>query len=77
MAESSPSSTLASVRWQAWLVSVVVLGTVLLQELDGADAAEVVRRVAHPGGSSEAGVTHLRATLPSLYEQMLQKMHKW
>ena len=30
MAESSPSSTLASVRWQAWLVSVVVLGTVLL-----------------------------------------------
>ena len=59
------------------MVRETVLGTVLLQELDGADAAEVVRRVAHPGGSSEAGVTHLRATLPSLYEQMLQKMHKW
>jgi pyrroline-5-carboxylate reductase len=39
------------------------------------DAAEVVERVAHPGGPSEAGVAQLRATLPALLEQMLRGRH--
>jgi len=59
------------------MVRETMLGTVLLQESDTADAAEIVRRVAHPGGPSEAGVAHLRAALPPLYELMLQKMRKW
>lgn len=59
------------------MVRETALGTILLQESEGADAAEVVHRVAHPGGASEAGVTHLQATLPALYGAMLRKMHKW
>jgi pyrroline-5-carboxylate reductase len=59
------------------MVRETVLGTVLLRELDGADATEVVRRVAHPGGPSEAGAAYLRSVLPALYEMMLQKMRKW
>ena len=59
------------------MVRETMLGTLLLQESDGADASEVVNRVAHPGGPSEAGVAHLRSTLPALYEAMLQKMQKW
>jgi pyrroline-5-carboxylate reductase len=41
----------------------------------GAPKAQAV--TAHPGGRSEAGGVHLRATLPPLYEAMLQKMRKW
>jgi pyrroline-5-carboxylate reductase len=59
------------------MVRETMLGTILLQELDQVDAAEVVQRVAHPGGPSEAGVAHLRTTLPALYEAMFQKMRKW
>ncbi len=59
------------------MVRETVLGTALLQESDNADAAEIVRRVAHPGGPSEAGVAQLRASLPPVYELMLQQMHKW
>jgi pyrroline-5-carboxylate reductase len=59
------------------MVRETALGTLLLQERDSADASEVVDRVAHPGGSSEAGVAHLRETLPALYEMMLQKMRTW
>jgi pyrroline-5-carboxylate reductase len=59
------------------MVRETVLGTLLLQELDSADALEVVERVAHPGGPSEAGVAHLRVTLPELYKAMLQEMRKW
>jgi pyrroline-5-carboxylate reductase len=59
------------------MVRETMLGTLLLQESDGADASEVVNRVAHPGGPSEAGVAHLRSALPALYEAMLQKMQKW
>jgi pyrroline-5-carboxylate reductase len=56
------------------MVRETMLGTLLLQESDAADASEIVARVAHPGGRSEAGVVHLRATLPAVYEAMLQKM---
>lgn len=59
------------------MVRETALGTIQLQELDQIDATEVVHRVAHPGGPSEAGVAHLRATLPALYEAMLQRMRKW
>ena len=59
------------------MVRETVRGTVDLQDLDGADAAEIVRRVAHPGGPSEAGVAHLRSALPAMYEAMLKHMHKW
>ena len=59
------------------MVRETVLGTALLQEADNADAAEIVRRVAHPGGPSAAGVAQLRASLPAVYEQMLQQMGKW
>ncbi len=59
------------------MVLETVLGTMLLQDEDGIDAAEVVRRVAHPGGSSERGVTILESILPDLYERMLVAMKKW
>jgi pyrroline-5-carboxylate reductase len=59
------------------MVRETMLGTLLLQESDEADASEIVARVAHPGGRSEAGVVHLRATLPPVYETMLQKMRAW
>lgn len=52
-------------------------GTVALQEQDRIDAAEVVCRVAHPGGPSEAGSNFLREKLPGLFEEMLKRMKKW
>lgn len=59
------------------MVRETVRGTIDLQDLDDADAAEIVQRVAHPGGPSEAGVAYLRAELPAMYEAMLQNMRKW
>jgi len=59
------------------MVRETMMGTLLLQQLDCADADEVVECVAHPGGPSEAGVKHLRTELPALYQAMLQKMRKW
>jgi pyrroline-5-carboxylate reductase len=59
------------------MVRETMLATLLLQESDEADASEIVARVAHPGGRSEAGVVHLRAALPPLYEAMLRKMRAW
>ncbi len=59
------------------MVRETVLGTMILQEGEGADAAEVVHRVAHPGGSTEGGVKHLAAVLPGMYEDMLKAMKKW
>jgi pyrroline-5-carboxylate reductase len=59
------------------MVRETALGTLLLQESDHASASEVVNRVAHPDGPSEAGVAQLRESLPFLYESMLQKMRKW
>jgi pyrroline-5-carboxylate reductase len=59
------------------MVHETMAGTLALQEEDGIDAAEVVRRVAHPGGSTEGGLVVLREALPALYERMLQGMRKW
>ncbi len=59
------------------MVRETVLGTMLLQEKDGIDTAGVVYRVAHPGGSSEAGINYLKPNLPGVYENMLKAMKKW
>jgi competence protein ComER len=59
------------------MVRETVLGTMLLQEEDGIDTAEVVHRVAHPGGTSEAGINYLKPNLPGVYENMLKAMKKW
>jgi pyrroline-5-carboxylate reductase len=59
------------------MVHETVSGTIALVEADGVNAAEVVHRVAHPGGPSEAGTLHLREHLPALLEGMLVRMRKW
>jgi pyrroline-5-carboxylate reductase len=59
------------------MVQETVIGTMLLQEHDGIDASEIVHQVAHPGGSSEAGVGYLKSNLPEVYEKMLKAMKKW
>jgi pyrroline-5-carboxylate reductase len=59
------------------MVRETALSTLLLHDLDGIDAAEIVHRVAHPGGSTIKGVRHLQAHLPKLYEEMLKAMGKW
>jgi pyrroline-5-carboxylate reductase/ribosomal protein S18 acetylase RimI-like enzyme len=59
------------------LVRDTFVGTVALQEHDGINADELVYRVAHPGGSSEAGVKFLKAFLPEAFEKMLISMNKW
>ena len=59
------------------MVHETIAGTLALQAEEGIDAAEVVRRVAHPGGSTEGGLGVLREALPALYERMLRGMRKW
>ena len=59
------------------LVRETMAGTLLLHELDNIDAKELVHRVAHPGGSSEAGVAFLKEFLPGAFEKMLIAMRKW
>ena len=59
------------------LVRDTFVGTVALQEHDGINADELVYRVAHPGGASEAGVKFLKAFLPEAFEKMLISMNKW
>jgi pyrroline-5-carboxylate reductase len=59
------------------MVHETVLGTLLLQKHDRIDAAEVVYRVAHPGGSTEPGVKYLRSHFSGFYEAMLKDMKKW
>jgi pyrroline-5-carboxylate reductase len=59
------------------MVRETALSTLLLQDLDRIDTAEVVERVAHPGGSTIKGVRHLRTHLPKLCEEMLKAMGKW
>ncbi len=59
------------------IVRETFLGTIMLQDQDRIDAAELVRRVAHPGGPSEAGVSYLNFILPQCLEEMLKKMKKW
>jgi pyrroline-5-carboxylate reductase len=59
------------------LVRDTISGTVALQELDRIGADEVVRRVAHPGGSTEKGLAVLERLFPAMAEEMLRAMQKW
>ncbi len=59
------------------LVRDTMAGTVALMEQDRIGADEVVRRVAHPGGSSEKGLAVIDRRFPELVEEMLQAMGKW
>lgn len=56
------------------MVFRTILGTIALQEDDGIDAAEVVRRVAHPGGSTERGLAVLDANLDGLAGHVLRAL---
>jgi len=59
------------------MVRQTVAGTLALQEQDGIDAAEVVRRVAHPGASTERGLGVLEPQFAATSQEMLQAMGKW
>jgi pyrroline-5-carboxylate reductase len=59
------------------LVWQTVIGTIALQREEGIDAAEVIRRVAHPGASTERGLTALDEHLPTVTAQVLQAMGRW
>jgi pyrroline-5-carboxylate reductase len=59
------------------MVRETALGTMRLQEYDQIDASEVVHRVTHPGGSSEAGVNYLKPVLAEFYEKLLKAMKRW
>lgn len=56
------------------MVFRTVIGTVALQEDDGIDAAEVVRRVAHPGGSTERGLAVLDGRGEALASDVLRAL---
>jgi pyrroline-5-carboxylate reductase len=58
------------------MVRQTLAGTLALQEQDGIDAAEVIRRVAHPGGSTIKGLVVLDRLFPALAEEMLRAMGK-
>jgi pyrroline-5-carboxylate reductase len=59
------------------LVRDAMAGTVALQELDQIDGDEVVRRVAHPGGSTEKGLAVIDRLFPTLVVEMLENMKRW
>jgi competence protein ComER len=52
-------------------------GTMALQEQEGVAAAEVIRRVAHPGGSTLKGLAVLEENFPETAQNMLRAMDKW
>lgn len=56
------------------MVRRTVAGTIALQEEDGVDAAEVIRRVAHPGGSTERGLHVLDESIGELSEAVLRAL---
>jgi pyrroline-5-carboxylate reductase len=51
-----------------------VAGTIALQEDEGIDASEVIRRVAHPGGSTEKGLRVLDESIGTLSGQVLRAL---
>lgn len=59
------------------MVRQTAVGTVALQEAEGIDAAAVIERVAHPGGSTEPGLAVLAADFVPMAERMLQAMGRW
>lgn len=59
------------------MVRQTMAGTLALEELDGIDALEVIRRVAHPGGSTGKALPVLERLFPQMAEEMLRAMGKW
>lgn len=59
------------------MVRQTMAGTVALQDQDDIDAAEVIRRVAHPGASTEKGLAALNQGFAAIAEAMLRSMDKW
>jgi pyrroline-5-carboxylate reductase len=59
------------------MVRQTVAGTIALQDQDGIDAAEVIHRVAHPGGSTLKGLAVIDTDFPSTAQNMLRAMDKW
>jgi pyrroline-5-carboxylate reductase len=58
------------------MVRQTLAGTLALQAQDGLDAAEVIRRVAHAGGSTIKGLAVLDRLFPDLAAEMLRAMGK-
>jgi pyrroline-5-carboxylate reductase len=58
------------------MVRQTMAGTLALQAQDGIDAAEVIRRVAHPGGTTEQGLAVLDRLFPAVADELLQAMGK-
>jgi pyrroline-5-carboxylate reductase len=56
------------------MVRRTVVGTIALQEDDGIDASEVIRRVAHPGGSTERGLRVMDASIEELSAGVLRAL---
>jgi pyrroline-5-carboxylate reductase len=59
------------------MVRDTMAGTLALHAEDGIDAAEVVHRVAHPGGSTEQGLKVIDQHFAAIAEEMLRAMNKW
>jgi pyrroline-5-carboxylate reductase len=59
------------------MVRQTMAGTLALEEQDGIGADEVIRRVAHPGGTTEKGLAVLDRLFPAMAEEMLRAMGKW
>ncbi|PKQ23490.1 MAG: hypothetical protein CVT65_07810 [Actinobacteria bacterium HGW-Actinobacteria-5] len=56
------------------MVRRTVAGTIALQDEDGIDAAEVIRRVAHPGGSTERGLRVLDGSIEELSDGVVRAL---
>lgn len=59
------------------MVRQTMAGTLALEAQDGVGAEEVIRRVAHPGGSTEKGLAVLDRLFPAMAEEMLRAMGRW
>lgn len=59
------------------MVRQTMAGTPALEAQDGIGAGEVIRRVAHPGGSTEKGLAVLDRLFPAMAEEMLRAMGRW
>jgi pyrroline-5-carboxylate reductase len=56
------------------LVRETLIGTATYLEATGTDCEDLIRRVATPGGITEAGVASLREDLPPVLDAMVERM---